>query len=44
MREILKDKPVESFPSVELADQISKGSPESEKKPLYIENLPGNKP
>jgi penicillin-binding protein 1A len=43
MREILKDKPVENFPSVESTDQFSNASPESEKKPLYIENLPGNR-
>jgi penicillin-binding protein 1A len=43
MREILKDRPVENFPSVESADQFSNTSPESEKKPLYIESLPGNR-
>jgi penicillin-binding protein 1A len=44
MREILKNRPVENFPSVEQPDQIAGSSLQSEKKPLYIENLPGSKP
>jgi penicillin-binding protein 1A len=35
MKEILKDQPVENFPSVEITDQLSNGS-----KPLYGEDLP----
>ncbi len=35
MKEILKDKPVEDFPSVEMADQILNGS-----SPLHIDDLP----
>jgi penicillin-binding protein 1A len=39
MREILKYKPVEKFPSVEQPDQSN-----PDNRPLFIENLPGNKP
>jgi len=43
MKEILKDKPVEDFPTVELVDPVSNESLDStpsEKNRLYIENLP----
>jgi penicillin-binding protein 1A len=43
MKEILKDKPVENFPTVELVDPVPNESPDStpsEKSRLYIDNLP----
>jgi penicillin-binding protein 1A len=43
MGEILKDTPVEQFPSAELTDQIPSGSPDStpsNRKHLYVEDLP----
>lgn len=38
-REILKDKPIEHFPSMRLTDQISGGSPDSESKHIFVEDL-----
>jgi penicillin-binding protein 1A len=47
MREILKDTPVEQFPSVELTDQITGGSLDSDpfnRKHLFVEDLPSPPP
>lgn len=48
MREILKDKPVEPFPTVEIVAGQSSGNipatgPEAQKK-LYVEDIPGSVP
>jgi penicillin-binding protein 1A len=39
MREILKEKPIEQFPAVELTDQISRESPGARKR-IFVEDLP----
>jgi penicillin-binding protein 1A len=43
MREILKDKPVEQFASVQFTDQISGQSPDAS-KPIFVEELSGAPP
>jgi penicillin-binding protein 1A len=47
MQEILQDKPIEQFPSVELTDPFSNAPPGQAplgRKPIYVEDIPSPPP